>query len=175
MLVMTSSHVAARDLLTIVAPAAPGGGWDQTARVLQQVLAQVEPGSTVQVENVPGAAGTIGLARFVTAERGNPQALLVTGLVMVSAIAITHSPVRIADTTPIARLTGEYEAIVVPAASPWREAPARPPRYATVSPEWWTPRTRACRIRCDSKGSGVSGQRSQRGRAWSDDCEPLTV
>ena len=120
MLVMTSSHVAARDLLTIVAPAAPGGGWDQTARVLQQVLAQVEPGSTVQVENVPGAAGTIGLARFVTAERGNPQALLVTGLVMVSAIAINHSPVRIADTTPIARLTGEYEAIVVPAASPWR-------------------------------------------------------
>ena len=71
--------------LTIVAPAAPGGGWDQTARVMQQVLARIEPGSSVQVENVPGAAGTIGLSRFVSAERGNPDALLVTGLVMLSA------------------------------------------------------------------------------------------
>jgi putative tricarboxylic transport membrane protein len=107
-------------MLTIVAPAAPGGGWDQTARVLQQVWTRVEPGASVQVENVPGAAGTIGLARFVSGERGNPDALLVTGLVMVSAIVTNHSPVTLADTTPIARLTGEYEVIAVPADSKWR-------------------------------------------------------
>lgn len=107
-------------VLTIVAPAAPGGGWDQTARVMQHVLAEVEPGASVQVENVPGAAGTIGLARFVTAERGSPDALLVTGLVMVSGIMTNHSPVSLADTTPIARLTGEYEVIVVPAGSRWQ-------------------------------------------------------
>ena len=53
--------------LTIVAPAAPGGGWDQTARAMQQALRTLEPSASVQVENVPGAAGTIGLARFVTA------------------------------------------------------------------------------------------------------------
>ncbi len=80
---MTIVHAAA-GVLTIVAPAAPGGGWDQTARVMQEVFARVEPGTSVQVENVAGAAGTIGLARFVSAERGNPDALLVTGLVMVS-------------------------------------------------------------------------------------------
>ncbi len=107
-------------MLTIVAPAAPGGGWDQTARVLQQVWARVEPGASVQVENVPGAAGTIGLARFVSTERGNPDALLVTGLVMVSAIVTNHSPVTLADTTPVARLTGEYEVIAVPVDSKWR-------------------------------------------------------
>ena len=106
--------------LTIVAPAAPGGGWDQTARVMQQVLARIEPDSSVQVENVPGAAGTIGLSRFVSAERGNPDALLVTGLVMLSAIITNHAPVTLADATPIARLTGEYEVIVVPAASKWQ-------------------------------------------------------
>ncbi len=106
--------------LTIVAPAAPGGGWDQTARVMQRVLAEVEPGLSVQVDNVPGAAGTIGLARFVQSERGNPNALLVTGLVMVSGVITNHSPVSLADATPIARLTGESEVIVVPAASPYR-------------------------------------------------------
>lgn len=104
--------------LSIVAPAAPGGGWDQTARVMQRVLGEVEPGASVQVDNVPGAAGTIGLARFVQSERGNPGALLVTGLVMVSGVITNASPVSLADATPIARLTGEYEVIAVPASSP---------------------------------------------------------
>lgn len=110
--------------LTIVAPAAPGGGWDQTARVMQRVLTAIEPGASVQVDNVPGAAGTIGLARFVQSERGNPNALLVTGLVMVSGVITNHSPVSLADATPIARLTGETEVIVVPASSPYRSMAA---------------------------------------------------
>lgn len=103
--------------LTLLAPAAPGGGWDQTARAMQHAFAAAEPGASVQVENVAGAAGTIGLARFVSAERGNPDALLVVGLVMVSAIVTNNAPVSLAETTPIARLTGEYEVIVVPAQS----------------------------------------------------------
>lgn len=110
--------------LTIVAPAAPGGGWDQTARVMQRVLAAIEPGASVQVDNVPGAAGTIGLARFVQSERGNPHALLVTGLVMVSGVITSHSPVSLADATPIARLTGETEVIVVPASSAYQSMQA---------------------------------------------------
>lgn len=117
---MTGFHARANEILTIVAPAAPGGGWDQTARVMQQTLMQLDPSTSVQVENVPGAAGTIGLARFVSAERGNPHALMITGLVMVGAIVTNHAPVSLAETTPIARLTGEYEVIVVPAQSQWR-------------------------------------------------------
>lgn len=110
----------AQGVLTIFAPASPGGGWDQTARALQQALLVSQPGIRVQVDNVPGAAGTIGLARFVSAERGNPDALLVTGLVMLGAIVANSSPVTLAETTPIARLTGEFEVIVVPADSPYR-------------------------------------------------------
>ena len=106
--------------LTIVAPAAPGGGWDQTARVMQQVLRASGLAASVPVVNAPGAAGTIGLARFVSADAGNGNALLVTGLVMVSGIATNNSPVTLADVTPIARLSGEYEVVVVPKASPFR-------------------------------------------------------
>lgn len=111
---------AAAQPLTIVAPAAPGGGWDQTARALQRALVTVESGTAVQVENVPGAAGTIGLARFASADRGRAESLLVTGLVMVSGIVAQKSVVSLADVTPIARLTGEYEVIVVPKDSPHR-------------------------------------------------------
>ncbi|ASY65416.1 Tricarboxylate transport protein TctC (plasmid) [Sinorhizobium sojae CCBAU 05684] len=102
---------------TIIAPANPGGGWDQTARSLQTVMQQEGISGNVQVQNVPGAGGTIGLAQFASQQKGNPNALLVGGYVMVGAILTNNSPVTLKDVTPIARLTGEYEAIVVPASS----------------------------------------------------------
>jgi putative tricarboxylic transport membrane protein len=103
---------------TIMAPAAPGGGWDQTARTMQTVLQEEGISGNVQVTNVPGAGGTIGLAQFVNQSKGNAEALLVGGYVMVGAILTNASPVDLTMVTPIARLTGESEAIVVPAASP---------------------------------------------------------
>jgi putative tricarboxylic transport membrane protein len=101
----------------IMAPAAPGGGWDQTARSLQSALQDEKISSNVQVTNVPGAGGTIGLAQFVNQTSGDPTQLIVGGYVMVGAILTNKSPVTLDQVTPIARLTGEYEAIVVPAAS----------------------------------------------------------
>lgn len=106
---------------TIIAPANPGGGWDQTARTMQTVMQEDGIAKSVQVQNVPGAGGTIGLAQFVNQSKGNPDALIVGGYVMVGAIETNHSPVSLKDVTPIARLTGEYEAIVVPAASPIKD------------------------------------------------------
>ena len=106
--------------LRIIAPAAPGGGWDQTARAMQQVVQQAGIVHTAPVENIPGAAGTIGLARFIGAERGNGDAVMISGLIMLGGIVTDRSPVTLHDVTLIARLTGEYEVIVVPAASPFR-------------------------------------------------------
>jgi putative tricarboxylic transport membrane protein len=107
--------------LTIVAPAAPGGGWDQLAREMQRELTDQHLAAPVDVENVPGAAGTIGLAQFINGRREDGRALLVNGLVMVGAILWNESPVSITQTTPIARLVGEDEVIAVPASSPHRD------------------------------------------------------
>jgi putative tricarboxylic transport membrane protein len=101
----------------IMAPAAPGGGWDQTARSMQAALQDEKISGSVQVLNVPGAGGTIGLAQFVNQSSGDPSQLIVGGYVMVGAILTNNSPVTLDQVTPIARLTGEYEVIVVPAAS----------------------------------------------------------
>ena len=103
---------------SIIAPANPGGGWDQTARTMQDVLQKEGISRSVQVQNVPGAGGTIGLAQFAEQHKGDPNALIIGGYVMVGAVLTNNSPVSLADVTPIARLTGEYEAVVVPAASP---------------------------------------------------------
>lgn len=105
---------------TIIAPANPGGGWDQTARSLQTALQQEGISGKVQVQNVPGAGGTIGLAQFASQQKGKGDALIVGGYVMVGAILTNNSPITLQDVTPIARLTGEYEAIVVPASSPFK-------------------------------------------------------
>lgn len=103
---------------TIVAPAAPGGGWDATARTMQEVLQAEGISGSVQVQNVPGAGGTIGLAQFVAGAAGDPTQLIVGGYVMVGAILTNASPVTLADVTPIARLTGEAVGIAVKADSP---------------------------------------------------------
>src|ERR687894_2769503 len=108
--------------LKIMAPAGPGGGWDQTARSMQQALTQSGTVKNVQVTNVPGAGGTIGLAQFVNGAKGDGGQLMVNGYVMVGAILTNKSPVSLDQTTPIARLTAEYEAIVVPADSPIKNA-----------------------------------------------------
>jgi putative tricarboxylic transport membrane protein len=107
--------------LKIIAPAAPGGGWDQTARSMQQALTTSGSAKNVQVTNVPGAGGTVGLAQFVNA-KGDPNQLLVNGFVMVGAILTNKSPVSLDQTTPIARLTAEPLAIVVTAESPIKSA-----------------------------------------------------
>ena len=103
--------------LEIVVPAAPGGGWDQTGRAMQSALQEDGLASGIQVVNIPGAGGTIGLAQFVSSKEGQGNALMTGGLVMLGAILTNQSPVTLDQVTPIARLTGEYEAIVVPASS----------------------------------------------------------
>jgi putative tricarboxylic transport membrane protein len=114
---MSTAALADMDNLTLIAPAKPGGGWDQTARAIQEVMQSGGMAKAVTVENVPGAGGTVGLAQFADKNKGDGNALLVNGLVMVGAVLTNASPVSLKDTTPIARLTGEYEVIVVPAAS----------------------------------------------------------
>ena len=104
--------------LTITAPAGAGGGWDGAARSLQQVLTEEGIATSVQVINVPGAGGTVGLAQFAPSAATDPRQLLVAGITLVGAIISTGAPVALSQVTPIARLTGDPLAVVVPASSP---------------------------------------------------------
>ena len=101
--------------LRIMAPAAPGGGWDQTAREMQTALRELV--GRTEVYNVGGAGGTVGLSQYARLS-GEPTELMVMGLVMVGAIESNDSQVTLAETTPLARLTTDYEVIVVAKDSP---------------------------------------------------------
>ena len=79
---------AALDSLRVIAPAGPGGGWDQTARAIEEVVRAKSLAGAVSVENVPGAGGTIGLAQLAGKEAGDAKVLMVMGLVMVGAMVL---------------------------------------------------------------------------------------
>lgn len=102
----------------VIAPADPGGGWDQTARAIAQVGVAEGLVKKAPVTNISGAGGTVGLASLAT--ETDPATLMVTGLVMVGAVETNGTDVRLEDTTPIARLTEEALVVVVPKDSPFQ-------------------------------------------------------
>ena len=100
-------------------PANPGGGWDGTGRALGKAL-QESGVSAVSFENKGGAAGAIGLAQFVNSAKGDPNALMVMGAVMVGGIITGKPPVNLSTVTPVARLTSEFNVFVLPENSPFK-------------------------------------------------------
>ncbi len=114
-----ASSSAAEDVLgnkqlKIMAPAAPGGGWDQTSREMQASLQELI--GRTEVYNVDGAGGTIGLSQF-SQLKGQPNQIMTMGLIMIGAIAANDPNVKLDSVTPLARLTTDSQVIVVPAKS----------------------------------------------------------
>lgn len=115
---LAASPVLALDNIKMMIGANPGGGFDQTGRGIGKAMMEAGAVKTVQYENKGGAGGTIGLAQFVNASKGDPNAMIVTGAVMVGAIVRNKPPITLANATPLARLFYEYNVFVVPANSP---------------------------------------------------------
>jgi putative tricarboxylic transport membrane protein len=109
---------AALDNVEIIAPAAPGGGYDRTARAIQATMEKEGLGKGITVVNVGGAGGAIGLAQFIRNKSGRSDGMIVGGFGMVASFTTNRSKVTLADVTPLARLTGEYNIVVVPTKSP---------------------------------------------------------
>ncbi|MFP5022750.1 Bug family tripartite tricarboxylate transporter substrate binding protein [Pseudonocardia phyllosphaerae] len=106
--------------LRMLVPNAPGGGYDVTARSAAKAMETSGVTGPVEVFNLPGAGGTVGLGRTVN-EAGNDRLVMSMGLGVVGSVYSNRSRSTLADTTPIARLTEETEIVVVPADSPYRD------------------------------------------------------
>ncbi|WP_144184315.1 Bug family tripartite tricarboxylate transporter substrate binding protein [Elioraea rosea] len=109
------------DSLFVFVPAAPGGGWDLTGRAIEQAARTAGLVGSFQFENVGGGGGMVGLPRFVNQRRGQANALIVGGSIMLGTGITGKSSVTVRDVPAIARLTSEAGVIVVPAASPYRD------------------------------------------------------
>jgi putative tricarboxylic transport membrane protein len=113
-----TAHAASN--IKMMIPANPGGGWDTTGRALGKAMLDAKSAETVQYDNKGGAAGVIGLAQFVNANKGDANSLMMMGAVMLGGIITGKPQVGLDKVTPIARLTSEYNVFVVPANSPFK-------------------------------------------------------
>jgi putative tricarboxylic transport membrane protein len=114
-----SAQAAAANIKLLI-PANPGGGWDTTGRALGRAMQESGAAATVTYDNKGGAAGALGLAQFVNGSKGDGNALMVMGAVMLGGIITGKPPVDLSQATPIARLTSEYNVFVLPANSPFK-------------------------------------------------------
>ncbi|MFD8196708.1 Bug family tripartite tricarboxylate transporter substrate binding protein [Streptomyces wuyuanensis] len=129
--------------LRLMVPNSPGGGYDITARTAAKNAEDAELTHNIEVFNLPGAGGTVGLTRLV-GEHGNGRLAMSMGLGVVGAVHTNKSPKTLADTTPIARLTEEQDIVVVAKDSPyktirqlvaaWKKDPAKVPVGGGSSP-----------------------------------------
>ena len=108
--------------LRIMVPNAPGSGYDVTARTAAKALedAGIVPG--VEVFNLPGAGGSVGVQRLAY-ERGNGRLVMLMGLGVVGSQYTNRAGregATLRDLTPIARLIQEPNMIVVTRDSPYR-------------------------------------------------------
>lgn len=108
--------------LRMLVPNSPGGGYDVTARTAAKAFEDSGLTGSVEVFNLPGAGGTVGLGRTVN-ESGNDKLVMSMGLGVVGSVYTNSSPSTLADTTPIARLTQETEIVVVGKDSPYTSLP----------------------------------------------------
>ncbi|MFT7835033.1 tripartite tricarboxylate transporter substrate-binding protein [Saccharothrix sp. BKS2] len=105
--------------LRVLVPNAPGGGYDVTARTAAKALEDTDLIRNVEVFNLPGAGGTVGLGRTVS-ERGNGKLVMSMGLGVVGSVYTNKAPSSLLDTTPIAKLIEEPDIVVVGVDSPYR-------------------------------------------------------
>ncbi|MFD7436271.1 Bug family tripartite tricarboxylate transporter substrate binding protein [Streptomyces sp. NPDC059861] len=105
--------------LRFMVPNTPGGGYDITARTAAKNAEEAGLTPGIEVFNLPGAGGTVGLTRLV-GEHGNGKLAMSMGLGVVGAVRSNDAPRTLADTTPIARLTEEQDVVVVAKDSPYR-------------------------------------------------------
>lgn len=105
--------------LRIMVPNSPGGGYDTTARSIGRILEDEQIAKGIEVFNLEGAGGTVGLQRTVS-ESGNGDLVMQMGLGVVGASYTQNSEAKLTGTTPIAKLVEESGAIVVPTASPFQ-------------------------------------------------------
>jgi putative tricarboxylic transport membrane protein len=104
--------------LRITVPAAPGGGWDQTAHAMEQVLLDTGAARSVAVANIPGARGAAGFSQFVRDSGPEPNRMIVIGFSLLPALVRGKAGVSLSDAAPLARLTADYLAVAVAADSP---------------------------------------------------------
>jgi tripartite-type tricarboxylate transporter receptor subunit TctC len=142
LLLAVTLAAAAQDRVTLVAPFPPGGPVDLLSRILADGL-QKKTGQTVVVENLPGAAGNLGIDKVKRAKPDGKTWLVVpAGNLTINPTLMPNFPFNIErDFVPVTMLAKAPNVLVASAASKLgslrdllAQAKARPGSLSYASP-----------------------------------------
>ena len=109
--------------MTIIVPFAPGGQADLAARPVALGLAKIL-GQSVVVDNRAGAGGAIGAAAVAKADPDGHTMLMALSAIAVlpdaERVAGRKPPYEMSQFTPVARVLGDPNLLIVSAASPYK-------------------------------------------------------
>jgi len=103
---------AAADSIHFLVPGGAGGGWDSTARGVGMVLRQTGLIETASFENISGAGGGLAIATLIETAERRRNALMVNSTPILVRSLSGAFPYSYRDLTPIARVIGDYQALV---------------------------------------------------------------
>ncbi|GGA42737.1 tripartite tricarboxylate transporter substrate binding protein [Psychrobacillus lasiicapitis] len=99
------------DEVTIIAPSSIGGGWDLTARAMQDVLMSEKLiDGDIQVMNKIGAGGELG---WKYTNQQKDHVLAINSSLLITNHLLGQSKITYKDFTPIAILATEWEVVIV--------------------------------------------------------------
>lgn len=106
----------------LIASSAPGGSSDKTARIMQKILEEQNPGAMpINVINKPGGNQTLARA-YLNQHAGDPHYFDIGNPTLLSNHISGITPQHYRDFSPIALLLNEYTVFTVRADSPIRSA-----------------------------------------------------
>ena len=99
---------------------AAGGALDRTARLIQRIIQERRLVDVpIAVVNKVGGGGAVSWA-YINQRPGDGHYLSVTSIVLMTNRITGANPITYTDLTPIVQLMAEYQAIAVPADSPFK-------------------------------------------------------
>lgn len=104
--------------LRIVIPAMSRSTLDEAGRALGDALVGLGLSDEIEYENKEGGGGIAGLAWYVQKYSADPNTLFMGDSNLVGALALQKPAVDLTKVKPVARLTSDYQVVVVAAASP---------------------------------------------------------
>jgi putative tricarboxylic transport membrane protein len=109
----TTASSAQSGRMEFLVPGGPGSGQDQAARAFEEALKKENLVTGTQVTHYAGGGGMIAISQFLTTKAGNSNAVVTQGAGHLSFPLSNKTPVSLRDVTPLARIAGEYELLVV--------------------------------------------------------------
>ena len=120
LLFSTAINVQAADIHFMI-PGGAGSGWDRTARGVGMVLRDAALIDNASFENISGAGGGVAIGTLIETAERRSNTLMVNSTPIIVRSLTKLFPYSFRDLTPIARVIGDYQALIVRADSDIRD------------------------------------------------------